>query len=284
MQRRRMKATRNAGLVATVSARALMKRAPSRVDFAQLGMSPQRGRSTVRPSSRWSTTVSGSVGATFQEGWKASGSPSVLVLVRTSASKIRATSSGGVCWVMRPHMREWWHESGARDTSGPPSRVVWGTLTDVQPVPASPRRPFGVIVVALLQLGTVVVALGSYLAGIDLPWEGSLSDLLAEHGWARIAIGLIAVLVLVAAVGMWRLRRWGWALMISLVGLSLATDLTIWFSNTGQDRYLALYLRMGFDIVSAFYLNTSAVQAAFDRRPHDVRATPTRPPAGRLDQ
>ena len=71
MQRRFAKATRKAGLEATVSARALMARAPSRADFAQLGMRPHRGRSTVRPSSRWSTTVSGSVGATFQDGWNA---------------------------------------------------------------------------------------------------------------------------------------------------------------------------------------------------------------------
>ena len=143
-------------------------------------------------------------------------------------------------------------------------------------MPAPRRRPFGVIVVALLQLGTVAVALGSYLSGIQLPWEGTLSDLLADHNWARIGIGFIAMLVLLAAIGMWRLKRWGWALMISMVGLSLAIDVAIWFGNTSQDRYLALYLRMALDIVSAFYLNTSAVQAAFHEGPAATTVAPAR--------
>ena len=113
MQRRLANATRNAGLEATVSARALMARAPSRADFAHAGMRPHRGRSTLRPSSRCSTTVRGSVGATFQEGWNAAASSVPAGSPRTSASKIRATSSGGVCWVIRPHMRAWWHDHAA---------------------------------------------------------------------------------------------------------------------------------------------------------------------------
>lgn len=123
------------------------------------------------------------------------------------------------------------------------------------------------MVVALLQLGTVVVALVSYLSGIALPWEGAAEALLAEEGWARAGIVLFGILVVIAAIGMWRLRRWGWALMISLVGVSLALDLAMWFGNAAEDRHLALYVRMCFDIVSAFYLNSSSVQTAFSERP-----------------
>ena len=66
MQRRLAKELRKAGLVATVSARALMRLAPSFSDFANEGTSPQRCCSTRRPSSaRWVTTVSGCVGATL---------------------------------------------------------------------------------------------------------------------------------------------------------------------------------------------------------------------------
>ena len=65
MQRRFANEARNAGLVATVSARALIMRAPSEAFLAQDGISPQRMRSTTRPSSRWSTAVTTSVGATL---------------------------------------------------------------------------------------------------------------------------------------------------------------------------------------------------------------------------
>jgi len=154
----------------------------------------------------------------------------------------------------------------------------------VEPEPHPHRRPFGVIVVALLQLGTVVVAFGSYLSGIDLPWEGTLATLLADHSWARVGILLFALLVVVAAAGMWRLRKWGWALMISLVGLSLALDVSMWFSNASQDRQLALYLRMGFDVVSAFYLNSAAVQSAFHGdQTGDPAPAATTSSAGRVD-
>ena len=137
---------------------------------------------------------------------------------------------------------------------------------------------------ALLQLGTVVVALGSYMSGVDLPWEGTLSEVLAEHSWARVGIVLMASLVILAAIGMWRLRRWGWALMISMVGLSLAFDITVWFRNASDGRQLALYLRMGLDVVSAFYLNSAAVHRAFHREPDDgAPATPTKPSAERVD-
>jgi hypothetical protein len=154
----------------------------------------------------------------------------------------------------------------------------------VDPVPTPHRRPFGVIVVALLQLGTVVVALGSYLSGIDLPWEGTMSAVLAEHSWARVVIVVMAFLVILAAVGMWRLERWGWALMISMVGLSLAFDITVWFRDPSEGRPLALYLRMGLDVVSAFYLNSASVHRAFHREPDGgVPAPPTKPSAGRVD-
>ena len=154
-------------------------------------------------------------------------------------------------------------------------------------LPAGPaptrRRPFGVLVVALIQLATVVLALVVTVLGWTLPWEGVLMTFLQEHAWARIVFAGAGVAVVVAVVGMWRLERWGWALMVSLVGLSLLLDLLTWW-RTGSETTLATYLRMGLDVVSAFYLNTSAVQDAF-RAPR----TRDRPPiastdsAGRVD-
>ncbi|MET0772847.1 MAG: hypothetical protein ABWZ82_07175 [Candidatus Limnocylindrales bacterium] len=144
------------------------------------------------------------------------------------------------------------------------------------PVPPR-RRPFGVLVVALIQLTTVVLALVITLAGWTLPWEGVLMSYLEEHTWARIVFAGAGVAVVVAVIGMWRLEPWGWALMVSLVGLSLVLDMLTWW-RTGSETTLATYLRMGLDVVSAFYLNTKAVQDAF-RPPR----TPERKPIAGTD-
>lgn len=145
------------------------------------------------------------------------------------------------------------------------------------------RRPFGVLIVALLQLGTVSVAFISYLSGIDLPWEGAMSEILAENSVARIGIAIFGVLVAVAAVGMWKLRRWGWALMITLVALSLVLDISTWARQGDQERHFVLYLRMLFDVVSAFYLNSSSVQAAFSREQAEGLPGSSTASAGRVD-
>jgi len=130
----------------------------------------------------------------------------------------------------------------------------------------SRRRPFGVLVVALIQLGTVAFSLLGMLSAWAMPWEGILVVYLQEHAWARSAILTLGGVVLVAVVGLWQLRYWGWALMVSLVGVSLLLDLTNWWES-GGDATPALYLRLGLDVVSAFYLNTRAVQEAFRGTP-----------------
>lgn len=148
-------------------------------------------------------------------------------------------------------------------------------MTSPPPDPGPPthRRPFGVLVVALIQLGTVVLALISLAGSWAMPWEGTLVVYLQEHTWARSAILTFGGAVLVAVIGLWQLRYWGWAFMVALVGVSLVFDLTNWWQS-GGDAGLQLYARLGLDVVSAFYLNTSAVQDAF-RRPSGPGPGPT---------
>lgn len=149
--------------------------------------------------------------------------------------------------------------------------------------PVRRKRPFGVLVVALIQIGTIVFALLGTLASLAMPWEGTLVTYLQEHAWARGAILLFGVAVLVAVIGMWQLRYWGWALMVALVGVSLLLDLTAWW-QAGSAATIALYVRLALDVVSAFYLNTRAVQDAFrgppEPSPHPFAGTES---AGRVD-
>ena len=207
------------GSMATVSARALMWRAPSLACFAQLGMRPQRGRSTLRPSSRCSTTVKGSVGATFQDGWN-----SPLSESRTSASKIRpplrvrsAASSGHTCC-------QWWHDHAAlapyRD------RRVCCTLPRWNLRPHLAADHSGSSSSRCCSWARSASRWSATSRTYVLPWESVASALLAEHAWARVGVVVFGILVVVAAIGMWRLQRWGWALMITLVATSLVLDLT----------------------------------------------------------
>jgi hypothetical protein len=159
-----------------------------------------------------------------------------------------------------------------------------GHTPNVEPTIKPRRRPLGVIVVALIQLGTIAVALVSYFSDITLPWEGAFAQALSQHSWARVAILLFGLLVVVAAVSMWYLRPWGLALMISLVGLSLVLDIVTWAGQGDQDRQLVFYLRMATDVVCAFYLNSSAVQTAFHGgQTGDPAPMETTSAAGRVD-
>jgi hypothetical protein len=192
---------------------------------------------------------------------------------------------------MRPHIRPWWQDlppdaRGVEQTPrSRPSRAHRSVHTPQVDATTAPRhRPFGVIIVALLQLGTIAVALVSYLTNITLPWEGAFAQALNEHSWARAVISLFALLVVLAAVGMWRLRPWGLALMISLVGLALVLDIATWSSQRDQDRQLLFYIRMAMDVVCAFYLNSATVRHAFEDGPTGTPAAiETTDSAGRVD-
>ncbi len=135
------------------------------------------------------------------------------------------------------------------------------------PAVTARHRPFGVLVVALLQLFTVGIAAFGFFAQVTIPWQGTFLRALQDHDLARGAVASFAVLVVVAAIGMWWIRYWGWALMLALVGLALVLDLATWWVISGTERDLALYARMLLDVVCAFYLNTAAVQDAFRKAP-----------------
>lgn len=127
------------------------------------------------------------------------------------------------------------------------------------------KRPFGVLALIVLQAVTAGVALlgvvgtavawrngelGPLLAGLDLP--PSLSQFV-------IVAGLAAVVVLnvVTVVGLWRLQRWAWTLMILLVGLSMLVNLWGYFFGEPQ------FFDMTLDVLIVFYLNLRETRAIF---------------------
>jgi hypothetical protein len=82
---------------------------------------------------------------------------------------------------------------------------------------------------------------------------------------ARGFVLLWCALVITAVVLLLALRRRGWALMMVLVGLSLAANLATWWFHPGEARWVT----MGIDVLTALYLNSAQVRRLFLQR-HEV--------------
>ena len=124
------------------------------------------------------------------------------------------------------------------------------------PPPQLPRRPFGVVLLALLWLAYAGLAVLVVLDVPGVPPPGVVRPF-AAFGLLEPAAGVLAAIALVIALGLWFLQPWAWVLAMLLAGIGLATDIVGWFN--GREAYLSLL----FGVVIAFYLNQSAVRRRF---------------------
>ncbi|HEX5013420.1 MAG TPA: hypothetical protein VFV72_04600 [Candidatus Limnocylindrales bacterium] len=147
-------------------------------------------------------------------------------------------------------------------------------MTDA-PVQADPRRrPFGVLVVAAIQIIRAALLIGQllgYRIGVD--WL-RMSAQVPEPAPGTVAFALsrglaIALILssLVVALGLLSGRRWGWIGAIILSGLALALALGAWLDGAPT------YISMAINVVAVFYLNQREVRAAFEETPGDVPPT-----------
>jgi ABC-type phosphate transport system permease subunit len=127
-------------------------------------------------------------------------------------------------------------------------------------------RPLGIVVVALLSVGRVLIE----TTGLLLPETtgplaaisggSTIPDFPANTPeWFLAQAATIALIILTAAsvVGLWRLRAWGWSLALIIAGVVLVLDLGWWY--TGQPRYIGMFLNM----IVVFYLNQRDVRTIF---------------------
>ena len=117
------------------------------------------------------------------------------------------------------------------------------------------RRPFGLYLIIALQL---VVAILLVLALLGEKTIAIYLKLLVQNpifytwfGWVLIGFLLLAVL------GLWILKRWGWILTMILTGLGLG--FSIWSYFQGSLHYISMVLYL----VIVFYLNQRDVQYPF---------------------
>ncbi len=71
------------------------------------------------------------------------------------------------------------------------------------------------------------------------------------------SLSILAPLYLVAAIGLWRLRRWAWVLTMILLAYSMTEDI-IKFSQGDP-----FYFSMALNVVNVAYLNLREVQDLF---------------------
>jgi hypothetical protein len=134
--------------------------------------------------------------------------------------------------------------------------------------PSPRKRPFGVTVIITVQLISIVIlGLDFFVFQTDytLPFIfPGLSQSLPLSG------SLMAVLIfeLVLIVGLWRLKRWAWFLLMIQLGASMVASLWAYLHNTNPYVYMLL------NVIMVFYLNQRDVQRAFERRSKPAEAQP----------
>jgi hypothetical protein len=132
--------------------------------------------------------------------------------------------------------------------------------------PRRGRRPFGVVVLALIHL--IFAALGlAAVAGITQARPGTGTAVLLEAlGDFNDLAAILAVIMCLIAIGLWRLDRWAWYLAMIWTGLGLALQILLYLNGHGNYVYMAVY------VIEAFYLNQREVKEVFRLQPAPVAA------------
>lgn len=137
-------------------------------------------------------------------------------------------------------------------TAGPTSRVA-----------RERSRPLGVVLLVLFQIVNAMASLAG-LAGYLGPRSGSLlATIGAEVAVLDYLMVGLAILSVAAAVGLWRLARFGWYAVMLLTGFGLILQLAFYVWATPN------FLNLGIYVVSAFYLNQREVKGIFLAPPAD---------------
>ncbi|MCB0170609.1 MAG: hypothetical protein KDJ97_08660 [Anaerolineae bacterium] len=137
--------------------------------------------------------------------------------------------------------------------------------------PQHPKRPFGVTAIVILQLITIsfviiyilVLLIATGLLDIPLP-EGVKAPSLpagSDPYGQLISLTVILIYTVTVAVGLWRLKRWAWFLLMIQLGFDMV--LGLWSYFYGEPAYF----RMLTDVIYVLYLNMHEVQQAFGHEP-----------------
>ena len=139
------------------------------------------------------------------------------------------------------------------------------------------KRPIAVVIISLLLLAMIGLRVywvyGAALA-YDL-FNGWTNIPLWQNGPTQAAMDLAvgafrlswAITALVVLIGIYKMKRWGWVMMIMWVGTSLIIGLVRYFNSA--TLYSSDYFVMATDTVLAYILNQTDVQVIYGIRSSD---------------
>lgn len=120
------------------------------------------------------------------------------------------------------------------------------------------RRPLGIWMIVILELANGLLWWYDLVAGTTLN-DARLRDIANGGDAIRGTVLFWSSLIVLAAVLLFRLDRRGWALMMVLVGVSLASNLVIWWQAPDNTNWSS----MAVSILTVFYLNSASVRSLF---------------------
>jgi hypothetical protein len=129
-----------------------------------------------------------------------------------------------------------------------------------------PKRPFGVTVIVILTLASVLVTLFPILTMPSVPLMRELEVYAAFTPFDVVNVLLIPA-QLVLAFGLWYLKRWAWVLYMIQLGISMIVGLQAHFSGQANADYFVMVV----NVLVVFYLNQGEVQRAFGYNPQPQR-------------
>lgn len=121
-----------------------------------------------------------------------------------------------------------------------------------------PQRPFGVKMLIFLQIANALIILALIIFVNLNEVKRELEGIDLDEVNQSLAIdGLYALLGLVIAYGLYRLRYWAWIAIILWAGTRMVNSLSLYFE--GEPDYLVMVR----DVVIVFYMNQREVQQVF---------------------
>ena len=128
------------------------------------------------------------------------------------------------------------------------------------------RRPFGVIVLALIHILYALLGLAAVYGVAEARPGSGTAALLEALGDQEQLYAIASIVAIVIAIGLWRLDRWAWYLAMTWTGIGLVVQILLYLGHHQSYLHMAVY------VVEAFYLNQREVKEVFKLQPVSVAA------------
>jgi len=122
------------------------------------------------------------------------------------------------------------------------------------------KRPFGVnaiIVLTALSAVSSLVFVALIVAAMYVPAAHVWLEDLEIGPWLAVYVFATGVVQIAIVIGLWRLKRWGWFLVMLHTGLGMFLNLWAYFH--AQPNYVTMVVL----VLIVFYMNQREVQQAF---------------------